>query len=141
VPKQGCQILFGKRYQNGENIPNDHKTFQMAGKFTQWPKHIPTSSICKTFQNLPKLFFVWFENIPSGNPVPKSFFFMREVFQFRYGGTSWNRKIWSRGRSGRKSMEDNAARASTIEILVTEQVCLHWSCKYFGGKNTLKKIG
>jgi cytochrome c len=33
---QGCQI-FPKKYQNGENIPNDHKKYQMAMKYTKWP--------------------------------------------------------------------------------------------------------
>jgi hypothetical protein len=27
---QGCQIFLGKTYQNGKNIPNDHKIPQMA---------------------------------------------------------------------------------------------------------------
>jgi hypothetical protein len=30
--QQGCQILLGSRYQNGENIPNDHKIFSMPVK-------------------------------------------------------------------------------------------------------------
>jgi hypothetical protein len=28
--KQGCQIFLGTTYQNGKNIPNDHKIYQMA---------------------------------------------------------------------------------------------------------------
>jgi hypothetical protein len=34
VRKQGCQIFLGTTYQNGENIPNDHKMYKVAIKFT-----------------------------------------------------------------------------------------------------------
>jgi hypothetical protein len=29
---QGCQIFHGTTYQNGKNLPNNHKIFQMAAK-------------------------------------------------------------------------------------------------------------
>jgi hypothetical protein len=42
--EQGCQILLGPKYQNGEkytklpqNIPNGHKLFPMAKNYFQWP--------------------------------------------------------------------------------------------------------
>jgi hypothetical protein len=38
---QGCQICPGATYQNGENIPNDPKTYQMATKNTKWQQKIP----------------------------------------------------------------------------------------------------
>jgi hypothetical protein len=50
---QGCQIYLGTTYQNGKNIPNDHKMYQMAVKYTIYTT-------------------VWdfgFENMPSGNPA------------------------------------------------------------------------
>jgi hypothetical protein len=31
---QDCQIFLGKKYQNGENIPNDRKIYQIAIKYT-----------------------------------------------------------------------------------------------------------
>jgi hypothetical protein len=37
----GCQIFFGTTYQNGENIPNDHKIYRMAGKLAERPQNIP----------------------------------------------------------------------------------------------------
>jgi hypothetical protein len=62
---QGCQIFLETTYQNGKNIPNDHKMYQTAIKYTICPKnrqngHKNTNSFhCKTFQNLPKFVF-WF---------------------------------------------------------------------------------
>jgi hypothetical protein len=70
---QGCQILLGTIYQNGEKytklplnyqiatkLPNGLNIFQMVIKYTNLFHS-------KALQNLPKLDF-WFENIPSGNP-------------------------------------------------------------------------
>jgi hypothetical protein len=34
---QDCQIFHGTTYQNGENVSNDHKIYQMAIKYTKWP--------------------------------------------------------------------------------------------------------
>jgi hypothetical protein len=52
---QGCQIFLVTTYQNGENmtrrpqnVPNDHKIYQMDIKFTNIFHY-------KTLQNLPKL--------------------------------------------------------------------------------------
>jgi hypothetical protein len=65
--------------KTGKNIPNDHKLYQsaitylyqMAGKLTKWPLHVPiciqASSIAKTFKIYPNWDF-GFENKPSGNP-------------------------------------------------------------------------
>jgi hypothetical protein len=39
--KQGCQIFRGTIYQNGENIPNDHKINLSAIKYTKWPENWP----------------------------------------------------------------------------------------------------
>jgi hypothetical protein len=60
--EQGCQIF--QTYQNGKNIPNDHKPYQKAIKYTKWPKIfqkvIKYKSILysKAFQMLPKLGFL-----------------------------------------------------------------------------------
>jgi hypothetical protein len=35
--RQGCQIFLGTTYQNGKNIPNDHKMYQMDPKCSSWP--------------------------------------------------------------------------------------------------------
>jgi hypothetical protein len=42
--------------------------YQMAGKWTKWPKNIPISSIARSSKIYPNCDF-WFENIPSGNPA------------------------------------------------------------------------
>jgi hypothetical protein len=61
---QGCQIFIGTTYQNGKNILNDHKMYQLAKQYTIWPInrqicHKNTNIFyCKTFQNLPKLGFL-----------------------------------------------------------------------------------
>jgi hypothetical protein len=62
-----CQIFVGKTYQNGKNIPNHHKIYQKATKYSKCPQNIPTFCIlCPTKINLNEDFR--FENIPSGNP-------------------------------------------------------------------------
>jgi hypothetical protein len=55
-------------YQNGKNIPNIHKTWQTAVKYTKWTKNIPAPSIVRPSNVYPNLDF-WLENVPSGNPV------------------------------------------------------------------------
>jgi hypothetical protein len=35
--EQGCQILLGATYQSGENVPNGHKIYHLAIKYTKWP--------------------------------------------------------------------------------------------------------
>jgi hypothetical protein len=37
----GCQIFLGAKYQNGKNITNNHKIYQMSIKCTKWPQNIP----------------------------------------------------------------------------------------------------
>jgi hypothetical protein len=38
---QGCQIFIGRAYKNAENIPNDHKIYQITTKYTKSPQNIP----------------------------------------------------------------------------------------------------
>jgi hypothetical protein len=72
--KQVCQIILGKTYQNGKNIPNHHKIHHIALQYTKgqyvkyfkWQQNIPTSSIPRPSKIYPNLDF-WFENMPSGN--------------------------------------------------------------------------
>jgi hypothetical protein len=54
---QGCHIFLGIIYQNGKNIPNGHKMYQMAIKYTN------------IFHYIPKLAVLGFrgEDIPFGN--------------------------------------------------------------------------
>jgi hypothetical protein len=59
--EQGCQIFLGTTYQDGKNIPNNHKIYKMA-------INIPTSSIARPSKMYPNWYF-WFGNMPSGNPV------------------------------------------------------------------------
>jgi hypothetical protein len=58
--QQGCQILLGATYQNGENftkwpqnMPNDHETYQMAMKHTNGSK-IYQHCIFQGPPNIPK---------------------------------------------------------------------------------------
>jgi hypothetical protein len=45
---QGCQIFLATTYQNGKSIPNNHKKYQMATKYTKWPHIGPNNhDICK----------------------------------------------------------------------------------------------
>jgi hypothetical protein len=39
--KQGCQIFLGTTHQNGKNLPNGYKIYQMATKYTKWLQNIP----------------------------------------------------------------------------------------------------
>jgi hypothetical protein len=65
---QGCQIFLITTYQNGKNVPNNHKIYQMAVQYVdQMVIKYTTSS--KLLQNLPKLFLI--ENMPSCNPGRK----------------------------------------------------------------------
>jgi hypothetical protein len=43
---QGCHIFIGTTYQNGKNIPNNHKIYQIATK-------IPITNGHKIYQYLP----------------------------------------------------------------------------------------
>jgi hypothetical protein len=72
-PNRSCQIFLGKTYQNGKNIPNDHKRYQKAIKYILFCRKvdkmaikIPTSSFARPSKIYPNWDF-WFENIPSGN--------------------------------------------------------------------------
>jgi hypothetical protein len=59
---QGCHFFLGTAYQNGKNIPNINKIYQMAPKYGRTAiKNIPTYIFqSKTLQNLPKWgFLVW----------------------------------------------------------------------------------
>jgi hypothetical protein len=69
--RQGCQIFLAATYQNGENIPNYHKMYQMATKYTKWPqctKNIPKTSISRPPKIYPNF---WFENMQSGSPASR----------------------------------------------------------------------
>jgi hypothetical protein len=59
---QGCQIFLGITYQNGKNIPNYHKIYQMPIKYT-----IASSSKINPNKNF------WFKNLPFGNPALLAF--------------------------------------------------------------------
>jgi hypothetical protein len=38
----GCQIVLGNTCtKTGGEFPNNHKIYQMAEKYTKWPKKIP----------------------------------------------------------------------------------------------------
>jgi hypothetical protein len=58
----------------GENIPNDHKIYQMAIKYFQWPQNRP--NYYKIFQDFPlqdppkltQIGILGLKNKPSGNP-------------------------------------------------------------------------
>jgi hypothetical protein len=58
----GCQIFLGTTYQNGKNIPNNHKIYKMATKYINWPQSRPNGR--KTYQHLqlpdsPKFTQIW----------------------------------------------------------------------------------
>jgi hypothetical protein len=77
---QGCQIFRGTTYQNGENLPNDHKIYQMVVKYSKWPQNIPTLSFARSFKIYPYGNF-GFENIPSGNPGEIKAIYLLHNFQ------------------------------------------------------------
>jgi hypothetical protein len=54
-------------YQNGKNIPNDHKLCQKAVNYTKCPWNITAFSIPRPYKFYQNWDF-WFENKPSGNP-------------------------------------------------------------------------
>jgi hypothetical protein len=60
---QGCQIFLATTYQNGKNIPNDHKMYPtptFGSKIDKMAIKNTNIFYYKTFQNLPKLWFlVW----------------------------------------------------------------------------------
>jgi hypothetical protein len=59
----GLPDFFGTTYQNGKNIPNNHKIFQMALEYIKWPQKIPNDHIfhCKSHLKLPKLGFLFWK--------------------------------------------------------------------------------
>jgi hypothetical protein len=71
---QGCQIFIDTIYQNGgkytkitTTLPNGHKVYQMAVKYSKLVNVLTYSSLWPS-RNYPNWNF-WFKNIPSGNPV------------------------------------------------------------------------
>jgi hypothetical protein len=62
---QGCQIFLSTTYQDGKNIPNNHKIYKKAAKWTKWPQnrpkghkiYIPTPSIESPSKIYPNLIF------------------------------------------------------------------------------------
>jgi hypothetical protein len=57
MPVLGCQIFRGTIYQNGVNVPNVHKIYNNALKYTKWPENIPSSSIARPSKIYPNSFF------------------------------------------------------------------------------------
>jgi hypothetical protein len=59
---------------NYNTLPNGHKMYQMAVKYSKWPQNKPTFSNLRFSRIYPNLDF-GFENKPSGNPGtdPKGF--------------------------------------------------------------------
>jgi hypothetical protein len=62
VRDQGCQIILGTKYQNGKNIPNYHKLYQMSMKYNKRPQNGP--SVHEIYQHLilqdpPKFPQIW----------------------------------------------------------------------------------
>jgi hypothetical protein len=50
VQNQGCQIFLIPKIPKRENIPNDHKLYQMAIKYRKWPQTTPNGhKICQHF--------------------------------------------------------------------------------------------
>jgi hypothetical protein len=41
---QGCQSFVGATYQNGKDVPNDHKIYEIVIKVTKWPQNILNGS-------------------------------------------------------------------------------------------------
>jgi hypothetical protein len=84
---QGCQIFRVSTYQNGKNIPNNQKLYQIAIKYMN-------IFHCKTLQNLPKFgFLVWkytfwqFWLGPCLAPV--------QFMTIRFQGKSWVSPVFS----------------------------------------------
>jgi hypothetical protein len=53
VQKQSCQIFLGATYQNGENVPNDHKLYEMATKYIPEGRKIDQIAIKYTKIHIP----------------------------------------------------------------------------------------
>jgi hypothetical protein len=53
-----------------QNVPNGHKISQISLKYSKWLQNISTFSNLRPSKIYPNS-DVWFENKPSGNPVPK----------------------------------------------------------------------
>jgi hypothetical protein len=70
-----ARFFVVQTYQNGKDVPNDHtlipnghKLYQMAVKYSKWSKNIPRLSIPRPFKIYPNWNF-GFENKPSGKPA------------------------------------------------------------------------
>jgi hypothetical protein len=74
----GCRVarfLLVQTYQNGKNIPNDHKLYQttinylyqMVINYSKWSQNLQTFFILRPSKIYPNWDF-WLENKPSGNP-------------------------------------------------------------------------
>jgi hypothetical protein len=48
----------GHHTKAGNNIPNDHKLYQVVIKYTKWLQYIPTFTIPMRSKNIPKLGFL-----------------------------------------------------------------------------------
>jgi hypothetical protein len=61
VFNQGSHIFLGATYQKGkntQNVPNGHKMYQLAVKYTKWLENIPISSISRPSKIYPKMGFL-----------------------------------------------------------------------------------
>jgi hypothetical protein len=63
---QGCQTFPGTTYQNGKNVPNEHKIYQMTTKYTKWPQNIPIDH--KIYQLTTKYTY-WPQNLPNFSKI------------------------------------------------------------------------
>jgi hypothetical protein len=48
--EQGCHIFLSSRFQNGKNVPNDHKIYKIPTKYTKWSQKRPNGH--KIYQHL-----------------------------------------------------------------------------------------
>jgi hypothetical protein len=92
-----CSISAGLPDFSWYSKPKWQKISKLAGKYTEWPLNIPTSSVARPSKIYPNWHF-WFENIPSGNPESQS---KRSCFQnvptaaFVCSAFSWYRETSS----------------------------------------------
>jgi hypothetical protein len=69
-----ARFFLGQYTKTWKNIPNNHKRYQIATKYTKLQSNRPNGS--NIYQQLPlqvplkftQISIFWFENMPSGNP-------------------------------------------------------------------------
>jgi hypothetical protein len=50
-PSRVARFVLVQTYQNGKNIPNDHKVYQVALKYEKWPQTTPNGH--EIYQHFP----------------------------------------------------------------------------------------